>query len=104
MSFLNHADDAVSVAPQFHQVVFENEKIRVLNVVVSPGQKAAMHWHPENINYFLQGGKMKFTNQDGVSREMEFAVGQTTSGKETMHAVENCGDTEVRTLQIEFKP
>ena len=37
---MNEDQDAVTVAPHLHQVIFENDKIRVLKVVVKPGEKA----------------------------------------------------------------
>lgn len=45
----DHADDAVTVAPHLHEVIFENDKKRVLKVTVKPGDKAEIHWHPEEV-------------------------------------------------------
>ena len=56
--FLNHQDDAVSAAPEVHKAVFENDKIRVLDVVVPKGYKSASHWHPKNMGYVLKAGKL----------------------------------------------
>ena len=100
--FLNHQDDAVSAAPEVHKAVFENDKIRVLDVVVPKGYKSASHWHPKNMGYVLKVGKLRFTLPDGAVKEVQLTEGQVTSG-EGSHIVENIGDTEVRVLQIEFK-
>lgn len=54
--FLNHQDDAVGAAPEAHNAIFENEQIRVLDVVVPPGFKSAPHWHPKNIGYVIHRG------------------------------------------------
>ena len=37
--------DAVSVAPEVYRVIFENERVRVLDVTAEPGEKSPMHGH-----------------------------------------------------------
>lgn len=104
MSFLGKENDAVSVAPDIHRVIFENEKVRMLDVVMKIGDKVPLHWHPANINYILSGGKIKFIKPTGENVELELQAGQTTSAdSEVMHAVENNGPTNIHTIQIEFK-
>ena len=100
--FLNHQDDAVGAAPEVHKAVFENDKIRVLDVVVPPKYKSASHWHPKNMGYVLKAGKLRFVLPDGTVKDVALSEGQVTSG-EGSHVVENIGETDVRVLQIEFK-
>jgi len=103
MSFLGHDDDALSIAPEFHKAIFEDGKVRVLEVTVPVGATARMHWHPRNINYIQADGTLRFTREDGTVADVELAVGQVTSSDAASHAVENIGDSEVKTMQIEFK-
>ena len=77
--------------------------MRVLKVVVKPGDKADMHWHPRNINYVTASGKLKFTKPDGSVAEVDLAEGRVTSSSESSHAVENIGSTTVETIQVELK-
>lgn len=101
---MNPQQDAVTIAPDLHEVIFENDKIRVLKVTVKPRDKAAMHWHPENINYILASGKLKFTKPDGTVAEVELTEGQVTSSPTaSSHEVENVGESEVQTIQVEMK-
>ncbi len=97
------AKDAISVAPHLHTTIFENDKVRVIKVQVKPGEKAEMHWHPDNINYILASGKLAFTKLDGSVVEVELQEGQVTSSLAGSHAVENTGDSEVQTVQVELK-
>lgn len=97
------ANDAVTIAPDLHEVIFENDKIRVLKVTVPPGAKAAMHWHPENMNYILAPGKLKFTKPDGSVAELALTEGQVTSSPAGSHEVENTDATELQTIQVEMK-
>lgn len=95
--------DAVAVAPDLHEVVFENDVSRILRVTVPVSAKAAMHTHPNNVNYVTQGGILRFTFPDGTVREVALLTGQTLPGDATTHAVENIGITEVQTIQIEYR-
>jgi beta-alanine degradation protein BauB len=96
-------NDAVTIAPHLHTVIFENDKIRVLKIQVKPGDKARMHWHPENINYILSSGKLRFTKLDNSVVEVDLKEGQVTSSNAGSHAVENVGDSTVQTIQVELK-
>lgn len=95
--------DAVTAAPAIHQVVFENDEIRLLRVTVGPGAKAEMHSHPRNLNYVTQGGRLRFTSPEGQVREVELTEGQVLDSQAAAHEVENVGSSTVETLQTEFK-
>lgn len=100
----NYKDDAINVAPHLHEVIYEDEKMRVLKVHVEPGEVAEMHWHPHNINYVLSAGKLQFSKPDNTSVEVDLTEGQVTSTPtESSHAVKNIGDTTVETIQVELK-
>lgn len=99
-----HKDDAVNIAPHLHTVIYEDEKMRILKVVVPSGATAEMHWHPHNINYILKGGKLEFTKQDGSIISVELSDEQVTSAtNESYHAVKNNSDETVETIQVELK-
>lgn len=100
----DHNDDAVNIAPDLHSVIYEDDKMRVLKVVVPVGAEAEMHWHPHNINYILKSGRLKFTDVQNNSKEVSLEEGQVTSWVEpSRHAVKNTGDSVVETIQVELK-
>ena len=41
------AGDAVEVAPDQYRVLFENDRVRLLEYRGQPGDKTAMHSHPD---------------------------------------------------------
>lgn len=96
-------DDIVKISPEIHKVLFENDQIRVLKVTVKPGDKVGMHRNPENVNYILKPGTLRFTNPDGSTMDVDLTEGQVIPAPESSHAVENIGDTEVQTLGVELK-
>jgi quercetin dioxygenase-like cupin family protein len=96
-------DDIVKISPDVHQILFENDAIRVLEVTVKPGTKVPMHTNPENVNYIVKAGTLRLINPDGSSMELDLAERQVIPAPVGRHAVENVGTTEVRTICIELK-
>ncbi len=47
------AGDAVQLAPHVYKVLFENERVRVLQVRLKAGESSAMHSHPAYVIYGL---------------------------------------------------
>jgi quercetin dioxygenase-like cupin family protein len=96
-------DDIVKISPDVHQVIFENQQIRMLRVAVKPGDKVPMHRNPENINYILKGGTLRLTGADGAVQDVAVTEGQVIPAPVSSHAVENVGATEVQTICVELK-
>jgi beta-alanine degradation protein BauB len=96
-------DDIVKISPDVHQVLFENDAIRVLEVTVKPGAKVPMHTNPENVNYIVKPGTLRLIGPDGSSVELNLSERQVIPAPVGRHAVENIGATEVRTICIELK-
>jgi quercetin dioxygenase-like cupin family protein len=96
-------NDAVKVAPHLHVVLFENDKVRVLQVKVKPGEQAAMHWHPENITYVQSTGRLRFTKPDGSTADAELSEGLVRHGDAGSHAVKNVGEQRFEAIQVELK-
>ncbi len=97
------ADDAVRVAPHAYKVVFENERTRVLEVSLKPGESTAMHSHPAYVVYMFGEGKVRFTAPSGETAELELPAGAAMWREAEEHATENIGATEVRGLFFEPK-
>ena len=97
------SQDPVKVAPHAYKVLLENDRVRVLDFRLKPGEKAAMHWHPAYIVHVLSPAKVKFTSPEGTSREIENKPGETFWHEEGSHAAENTGTSELHALEIELK-
>ena len=100
---MENKKDAVNVAPHLHKVILENNKVRILNVVVKPGEKAEMHIHPANVSVVLKGGKMQFKLGDGTSKEVDLKANTASFSDANEHAVENIGTEEIHVIQVELK-
>ena len=98
------SEDPVQISPQLYKVRFENDRVRVLEYRLPPGQKEAMHTHPARVVYELSDSTIRMTGSDGKTVENAGKAGEVFWGDATSHAVENLGAADVRALAVELKP
>ena len=98
-----YAQDVMKVAADSHTVLLENDQVRVLKVVMKPGQKAPMHSHPHNVAYYLTDAKVKVTLPDGKTVERDLKAGTSAWSEAATHIAENIGTTELQEIQVELK-
>jgi quercetin dioxygenase-like cupin family protein len=97
------SQDPVKVSPDVYKVALDNDRVRVLDITLKPGQKSPMHDHPDYVIYALSDGKGKFTDKAGKTQEIELKKGQAVWENAMSHAVENVGPAEIHVLNIELK-
>jgi quercetin dioxygenase-like cupin family protein len=95
-------------ASKLHKKVFENEKVRVLEVAFKKGAKAPDHVHPDHWNYVIEGGQMEVTvpGAEGAKQKqkIDLTPGQGIFFPAGMHAGKNVGKTPVKIVIVELKP
>ncbi|MDQ5831922.1 MAG: cytoplasmic protein [Actinomycetota bacterium] len=96
--------DPVKVSPQYYEVRFENDRVRVLEFHLKPGEKEAMHSHPPGVVYLLADATIRNVLPDGTSSEASRKAGDVLWREDTTHTAENVGATEARAIAIELKP
>ena len=84
-------------------VLFENDRVRLLEVRLRPGDGSARHSHPDYLVYALEGGKVRLTSPDGESGEVDVSAGDVMWREAEEHSTENTGTTELRALFFELK-
>ena len=97
------AQDVAKVAPNNCKVLLENDRVRVVEIWIKPGEKLAMHSHPASVTYVLTAGKLKTTLPDGKTVETEAQTGQALWSDGGSHEQVNVGQGEVRALVVEMK-
>ena len=97
------AQDAAKVNPHTITVKLENEKVRVFEAVLKPGDKEALHSHPATVVYVLAGGKVRnhLAGRDPV--ESVVKTGDVLYREPLTHWAENIGDTTMKFLIVEMK-
>jgi quercetin dioxygenase-like cupin family protein len=94
-------DPAVS-NPEHYRVVFENDRVRVLDYHDQPGDRTTPHQHPDSVMFTLTGFRRRLSS-GGVHKDVEIAAGTTGWVPAQQHHGENIGDTETHCLFVELK-
>ena len=95
--------DPAVVNPHTIKVTLENERVRVFEAVLKPGDKEALHSHPRTVVYVIEGGRMRNHAEDGTMTEAEITAGQTMYREPLTHWAENIGTTTMRLVVVELK-
>jgi quercetin dioxygenase-like cupin family protein len=67
--------DATVVDGDAHKVALDNEHVRVLQVLASPGWKSPMHSHPPLVLVSLGTGRVRMTYPDGKKEIFDLRPG-----------------------------
>ena len=96
--------DVLKVAANAYKLLMENEKVRVLDIRLKPGEKAPMHNHPSShVVYVMNNAKFKLTFPDGKTGEFDLKSGEALWMEAGSHATENIGTTDGHNLVVEIK-
>jgi quercetin dioxygenase-like cupin family protein len=98
------AQDPVKVAPTVYKPILDNERVRVLDVTVKPGETIPFHAHPDYSVYIVAGGMARFFSSaadTGVAVEMKSGV--ATWHDAEVHSAKNVGTTTIRVVVTELK-
>ena len=102
--------DALRAAPKHHALLFENEKVRVLDTNISPGDVVPLHTHRWPSTHYIVCSS-DFIRRDAAGTVL---VDSRTAGKlpegtalwsEALppHTLENVGERDLHVISIEIK-
>lgn len=100
------AQDAAKVSPRTYKVVFEDDKVRVLEYVSRPGLGVCgqgRHFHPAHLTMQLTDVKVKVTQDDGASQTHDVPAGRMFASPAEWHTTENIGGANARAYIVEYK-
>ena len=97
--------DITKVAPTGIKVVFENDQVRVLDIVTQPGSAMNVHSHPDMMTVTLTPGTTRFTSSTGKTETVgaDSKRGSGTYRPAESHSSANVGKTSSHVIMIEFK-
>jgi len=81
-----HSREAVQIDPDSHQVVFENEHVRVIENLSSVGKTSPMHTHGSMLIVSLDLARLKVTVPGGESSIVDLRPGQVMWTDDPEHA------------------
>ena len=101
--------DALIAAPKHHHLLFQNDRVRVLETRIAQGDTTAVHTHRwPSVIHTLSGsdfirrdgnGKILLDTRASQSKPTEFGW----SDPLPPHSIENVGDAEIRLIMVELK-
>lgn len=95
-------DDPTVTDPDKYRVVFENDRVRVLEYRDEPGARTRPHDHPDSVMVTLSGFRRRVSHGDRA-REVELGPGEVRWVAAQRHVGENIGDTPSHALFVELK-
>ncbi len=99
----SQTQDVAKVASDTNRVIFENDKVRVMSVLVKPGQRVPMHSHPASVVYFFHDATMQFTFPDGSTKVGNVKADSAVWMDAVTHAAQNIGNTDFQEVHVELK-
>ena len=96
--------DALTASPENFRLVLENDRVRVLEYTLLPGQRDRRHTHPQRVAHVISGGKLRVGFPDGTHRDFDEIAGTSEWSKPSpLHDTQNIGTTPIKILLVEVK-
>jgi quercetin dioxygenase-like cupin family protein len=103
--------DAIAAAPEHHEVLLENERVRVLDSRIKAGDTVPVHTHRWPSVLYILGTSdfIRYDSEGNVvfdsrTKESNIEAGTVNwSGPLSAHSVQNVGETEIRVISVELK-
>jgi len=94
--------DPVATNPDHYKVVFENDRVRVLEYTDQPGEVTTPHRHPDSVMYTLSTFRRRLVAA-GTEREVALEAGTVGWLPAQEHHGENIGETDTHVIFVELK-
>jgi hypothetical protein len=94
--------DPIVTNPDLYTVVFENDRVRVVEYRDRPGDKTLPHGHPDSVMVTLSSYRRRLS-RDGQLFDVDIQGGEARWLDAEEHVGENIGDTESHSIFVELK-
>ncbi len=91
------------IVPFMTRLLLENDRVRVYEFDLKPGEKTELHEHPDFVLYPLNDAVVRITPKGGQGRDVEMKSGEPKFMPAQWHIAENTGRREARALVIDLK-
>ena len=95
-------EDPVATNPEWYHVVFENERVRVLEYLDHPGDQTKPHAHPDSVMITASSfdRRLVLGTQEAV---VHIPAGEVRWLDAQVHSGHNIGTTDTHTFFVELK-
>ncbi|MGX7668495.1 cupin domain-containing protein [Flavobacterium pedocola] len=99
-----HAQDPVKVAPNIYKkILLDNDKVRVIDAEIAPGDVVPWHSHPDHIAYALTDGKIEITDKGKAGVIVDIKAGEALYLTAVTHMAKNIGTSTIKLVITEIK-
>jgi len=84
-------------------VLFENERVRVTEGRIKPGEKNEMKMRSDRVNVAIKAAKTRVHYPDGKKEDLDRKAGSVRFNKAGTSSAENIGKTETRSVIVTLK-
>jgi hypothetical protein len=103
--------DAMTAAPEHHRILLENDRVRVLDAYVAPGEETPVHTHrwPSVLYILTSSHFVRYEPDRKVSVDSRTLASKPEGGAVLWtpalgpHFVKNVGEQELRVIAVELK-
>ncbi|MEO8575161.1 MAG: hypothetical protein ABI556_00610 [Gemmatimonadales bacterium] len=95
--------DPVTVSADKYKVLLENDRVRIVEYSIKPGERDQPHTHPSKVSYVVGGGSLRITLRDTSFISIDSTGEVSWRGRVPWHFAENVGVTPVRIVLFEVK-
>jgi hypothetical protein len=85
------------------KVLFENERVRVTETRIKPGEKNEMKMRNDRVNVHIKAAKFRVHYSDGKTEDFDQKAGSARFSKAGTSSTENIGKTESQTVVVNLK-
>lgn len=89
--------------PDKYKVIFENDRVRVLEYRDQPGQRTSPHEHPDSVMFTLSSFRRRLHDGSGGTADVAIQAGEPRWLDAQVHSGENIGDSETHVIFVELK-
>lgn len=102
-TYTTSGQDPTKVAPHIFRVFLENNRVRVLQEWLRPGEREPMHSHPRAVVYALNSFNGKSVSLSGKVTAFKAKAGDVNWSEDKTHSIQNTGKTEIHAIIVELK-
>jgi beta-alanine degradation protein BauB len=95
--------DPIEVSPANYRLLVEDGDYRMIEMILPAGTTDIEHSHPNEMVYFISGGKVRIHLPGGEQVELDIPNGHAMNHEPWTHRVENVGTTDIRAVIFERK-
>jgi len=96
------SSDPTCTDPELYRVLFENDRVRVLDYADEPAAMTSLHSHPDSVMVALSAFQRRITVGEHV-REVDLPAGTAVWLPAQQHVGHNVGATSTHVVFVELK-